>query len=113
MNLERVIELLSIEKECVSRNCDRNCEVCDLSQDRSELLKAYKIAIQELKYRLSKKITHEATRSNCPTCPSCGNIAGDEIMLIGRTKLHVQTKYCHFCGQFFDWSDLKKEKSND
>ena len=38
---KRDIELLKIERECVSRTCDRNCGVCDLVQDERELLAMY------------------------------------------------------------------------
>ena len=41
VTLSRVIELLSIERECVSRDCDRNCGKCDLVQEKSELLEMY------------------------------------------------------------------------
>lgn len=39
---DHLIELMKIERECVSReNCDRNCAACDLVQDREELIDAY------------------------------------------------------------------------
>ena len=44
MTLDRAIELLKIERECVSRNtngCDRNCAACDLVQEDWELLEMY------------------------------------------------------------------------
>lgn len=45
MNIPRVLELLKIEKECISRNeqsqCDRCCSTCDLVQDTNELLEMY------------------------------------------------------------------------
>lgn len=41
ISINRLIELMSIEHECVSRDCDRNCDVCDLVQDRHELIDAY------------------------------------------------------------------------
>lgn len=41
MTLSRAIELLGIERECVSRDCDRDCGRCDLVQERSELLEMY------------------------------------------------------------------------
>ena len=39
----RMLELLKIERECVSRGdtCDRNCASCDLVQDTNELLEMY------------------------------------------------------------------------
>ena len=39
----RMLELLKIERECVSRadTCDRNCASCDLVQDTNELLEMY------------------------------------------------------------------------
>ena len=42
-NADRIIELMQIELECVSReDCDRHCSECDLVQDREELIDAYK-----------------------------------------------------------------------
>ena len=37
-DIEKVIKGLQIERECVSRDCDRNCGQCDLVQDRDWLL---------------------------------------------------------------------------
>lgn len=47
MTLERTIELLRIERECVRRaeTCTRHCEVCPLVQDDKELVQAYDQAI--------------------------------------------------------------------
>lgn len=41
MTLKRMVELLEIEKECVGRNCNRDCGNCDLVQDAGELLEMY------------------------------------------------------------------------
>lgn len=46
---EKVINGLQIERECVSRDCDRNCGKCDLVQDRDWLLSVYDEAIELLK----------------------------------------------------------------
>ena len=46
---EKVINGLQIERECVSRDCDRNCSKCDLVQDRDWLLSVYDKAIELLK----------------------------------------------------------------
>lgn len=45
---KRDIELLKIERECVSRTCDRNCGACDLVQDERELLAMYDRVIAHL-----------------------------------------------------------------
>lgn len=46
---ERVIKGLLIERECVSRDCDRDCGKCDLVQDRDWLLSVYDDALALLK----------------------------------------------------------------
>ena len=39
----RMLELLKIERECVTRgeNCNRDCANCDLVQDADELIEMY------------------------------------------------------------------------
>ena len=53
MTVERMIELLEIEKECVLRNasgeCNRYCAGCDLLQDDTELHEMYTEAMALLK----------------------------------------------------------------
>lgn len=55
MTIDRIIELLEIEKQCVLRNsiceCDRDCANCDLVQKDSDLLKMYTDVIDLLKER--------------------------------------------------------------
>ncbi len=55
MTIDRIIELLEIEKQCVLRNsiheCDRDCANCDLAQKDSDLLKMYTDVIDLLKER--------------------------------------------------------------
>ena len=46
---EKVIKGLTIERECVARDCDRNCADCDLVQDRDWLLSVYDDALALLK----------------------------------------------------------------
>jgi len=49
MTVQRVVELLKIELECIKRNngssCDRHCESCDLLQDSQELIDCYETAL--------------------------------------------------------------------
>ena len=49
LDRENAIRMLRIERECVSRDCDRDCAKCDLAQDRELLLKAYDDALELLK----------------------------------------------------------------
>lgn len=53
MGIERIIEILNIEKECVKRNinkdCERDCETCDLVLEDDEIITAYTLAISILK----------------------------------------------------------------
>ena len=46
---KKVIKGLQIERECVSRDCDRDCGKCDLVQDRDWLLSVYDDALALLK----------------------------------------------------------------
>ena len=43
-----VITGLRIERECVSRDCDRDCANCDIVQERDWLLLVYDNAIKML-----------------------------------------------------------------
>ena len=44
----QILRVLKTERECVSRDCDRNCGACDLSLDRAEILSAYDALIDLL-----------------------------------------------------------------
>lgn len=45
MTKQDVLNILRIERECISRDCDRNCGECDLVQEQETLLDAYNSAI--------------------------------------------------------------------
>ena len=45
MDKSEVIKYLKIERECISRDCNRNCSQCDLVQEQETLLDAYNSAI--------------------------------------------------------------------
>lgn len=53
MGINQIIEILEIERECVKRNvekdCDRDCGSCDLVLEDEEILTAYTLAISILK----------------------------------------------------------------
>ena len=48
MTIDRIVELLKIEQECVTRGatCSRDCAVCDLVQNDKELIEMYTEAIK-------------------------------------------------------------------
>lgn len=90
---ERVIKGLQIERECVSRDCDRNCGECDLVQDRDWLLSVYDDAIALLKELEAVK----------PVPPE------DELGLYRCGKCHHHLiryvdKYCPRCGKVVKWN---------
>ena len=68
MKMDRILSLLEIERKCVSSNCDRKCETCELVQDQNELIEMYDNVILHL--RSSSAIAHE--RNNKWYCGNCG-----------------------------------------
>ena len=98
-----------IEKECINRDCDRDCANCDIVQNVEDLNNAYDIAINILEKQIPKKIEiRKATNDDIESelrdfitvkgricrCPSC------------RCCIHIsELKYCWECGQKLDWSD--------
>ena len=99
---EKVIKGLQIERECVSRDCDRDCGKCDLVQDRDWLLWVYDNALALLKEQEPKKpiVKHfefhytsydeYEDRTYCPKC---------------KIQLIQQVNYCSKCGQAVKWCD--------
>lgn len=57
MDQETIIKGLEIERECVSRDCDRDCGKCDLAQDRDWLLSVYDGALELLKEQEPRVMT--------------------------------------------------------
>jgi len=59
MTIQRMIELLKIEHECMLRgahdDCDRNCADCDLVQNDDELHEMYTDVIALLKEQEAKR----------------------------------------------------------
>jgi len=48
MDKSEILRGLRIERECVSRDCNRDCFNCDIVQERDWLLKIYDEAIRLL-----------------------------------------------------------------
>jgi len=96
------ISFLKIERECVSRECDRNCGACDLVQDQNTLLSAFDCAIDFMEKRthsyLPKLEYHRNMRKWLYYCGNCGRgilrVPGPE---------GDGGDYCTNCGMRIDW----------
>ena len=101
MTIQRMIELLEIEHECLLRNshgdCDRNCANCDLVQDDEELNEMYTDVIALVKKQEAKKVIKDWYGNYCPWCSTKASRA------MGAQKLHLGTKFCPYCGQKVKW----------
>ena len=76
-----------IEKECINRDCNRDCANCDIVQDVEDLNNAYDAAIKALEKQIPKKPEMEKyTKRELYFCPICGTEVTDY-------------KYCPQCGQ--------------
>ena len=66
MTIQRMIELLEIEHECMLRgahdDCDRNCADCELVQDDVELHEMYTNVIYMLKKQEVRELTMDEWR---------------------------------------------------
>lgn len=94
-DLEKAIQWLEIERECVGRDCDRDCGQCDLAQDRETLLSACDDAIALLEAqqpRMVKKMKNVGSHL-LGTCPSC-----EKILMV-----EEHPKFCGRCGQAVKW----------
>lgn len=58
-DLEKAIQWLEIERECVVRDCDRDCGQCDLAQDLETILSACDDVISLLKAQQPRIMTLE------------------------------------------------------
>ena len=102
-----------IEKECINRDCDRDCANCDIVQDVEDLNNAYDVAINALEKQIARKPNKAIDKSwgienevnVCPVCDyyltSVHFISIDENEVNGTDKI----SYCETCGQKIDWNE--------
>ena len=97
-DLEKVIKGLQIERECVSRDCDRDCGNCDLVQDRDWLLSVYDDAIDLLKEQepIQVEISEDYGSIKFGECPKCESLINNRYF----------PKSCG-CGQAVKWNDIR------
>ena len=97
VNIDRntIIKTLDVRMQCMVRDCDADCDRCNLLQESEFLVNVYKATIQELKYLTnlegrykaltkqaddlyaelntqSKKTNQEFTKPELKPCPFCG-----------------------------------------
>lgn len=98
MTVERMIELLEIEKECVLRNaigeCNRYCAGCDLLQDDTELHEMYTEALALLKAQDAQLVivSRDYIEGTVFRCPKCKEVVHK-----------YNGNYCPHCGQAVKW----------
>ena len=81
-----------IEKECINRDCNRDCANCDIVQNVEDLNNAYDVAINALEKQIPKKPKTD-DRYVMYICPWCNDF------------VKVSHNYCQNCGQKLEWSD--------
>ncbi len=102
MQTKRMLELLKIERKCVQRNidgqCNRDCAKCDLVQPDSEVIEMYTEAIDRLS---PKPVAALSCINNLKygNCPRCG-------------KMRCNYDYPHFCGHCGQARKWDKPKTN-
>lgn len=113
MTIERMIELLEIEHECILRgshdDCDRNCADCELVQDDGDLHEMYTdvIALLKKNQEAVEPIFVENPYTHLPVsyCSKCREPINQYIT----GNPYRKTEYCHYCGQAVKWNDLQGE----
>ena len=96
-----------IEKECINRDCNRDCANCDIVQNVEDLNNAYDVAINALEKQIPKKPDCIEDKMWC--CPVCDNNLLHKWIKYP-TKLMPKSEglpHCMSCGQAIDWSDEK------
>ena len=98
-------KFMLIEKECINRDCDRDCANCDIVQKVEDLNNAYDMAVNALEKQIPKKPVmkpyFEDMEEEYLCCPTCGEILTDRIPFENEDFYF----HCLDCGQAFDWSD--------
>lgn len=62
MKKDEIIRGLRIERECVSRDCNRDCANCDIVQERDWLLQVYDGAIEVIENSCCQEDIDDNTR---------------------------------------------------
>ena len=93
-----------IEKECINRDCNRDCANCDIVQDVEDLNNAYDVAINALEKQIPKKPTFQYNLSDTVSVFECD--CGKTIKVrhdAGVMANNDAPKFCDNCGKKFNW----------
>ena len=97
MKMDRIIQLLEIERQCVSSNCDRQCDTCELVQEQDELVEMYSFVIKMLKGTSA----HAKQDGAKWYCGHCGCRIPDKF----------KCRFCTKCGTAILRPEIKPETS--
>lgn len=100
MSADEAKKFFLIEKECINRNCDRNCINCDIVQNVDDLNDVYNVGILALEKQASKKPVEVSELYGCVKCPVCQ----DETSI---NVFEFDDCYCVNCGQKLAWGEEK------
>lgn len=67
--------------------------------------KMFEIAATACRKQIPTMVTHDATRPECHTCPSCKNVVDRSGTFITGQKVPLYYDYCEFCGQALKWEE--------
>ena len=99
-DIQNIIKVLKTERECVSRNCDRECVKCDLVLDADLIKTAYDNALEFLKKSVPVTVRARFYSPYCgqkvghTQCPGCGKAINS----------YDNPKACGMCGQMVEWT---------
>ena len=109
MTIQRMIELLEIEHECMLRgshdDCDRNCADCDLVQNDDELHEMYTDVIAMLNEQEPKtgKWILDDEDTNSWECSECGGL----LIINDGTPHENDWNFCPYCGTKLEEQEVK------
>lgn len=90
----RAAEILAIERECVAHECNHDCGICSLTENKYELMRAYETAIAVLK---GPEIIY---------CGECGNWDKESGLSARWCGVHgITTKRTDYCS----YAERRKE----
>lgn len=98
MTINEAIKIIENEKECVQRDCNRDCANCELVKEENEIVEAFDIALACLK---NSSKTAELEYVCYQSVPKIGNYHCSNCRAIIPIDYKDSVKYCFKCGSKF------------